>query len=248
MQPRSNILSKTYKPQPRQVDLDLIGLVGQSQIEALPVYPGDLDCILSDSADDVTFAKVLQPDNEYGQLPHERWLHGTSSPLYLVPRPVEAEPQGICSHCSRRKAPTNQLHLPRIDLALCACSYSPLNSYEQRKRCRQQPEPSEERHDFTSRWHLRKGSWGSQSRFSQSGGRAGLETGDGGFTGNQEACPEAAGHPVLRRRKSSASLNSKNSDFRPYGRHANQWLFGDFSVRAVVRDAWGRTLKRRRVG
>jgi hypothetical protein len=44
------------------------------------------------------------------------------------------------------------------------------------------------------------------------------------------------------RRDTNASAKSQggNEDFRYYGRHANQWLFNDFSVTDAVKKGWGR--------
>lgn len=47
--------------------------------------------------------------------------------------------------------------------------------------------------------------------------------------------------PELERRPSwedTRSNKSNKSGYQRYGRHANQWLFGDFSFRAIAKEAW----------
>lgn len=258
--PNSTRLIDSYKGPRRQRDFDLIGLDDQSLTDALPVYPGALDCVLSTSeplcsTDGDVFAKVLQPDSEYGQLPHERWLRGTSSPLYLpterLPRRRPARPGPW--EASEQTVPAEQPQDQRPSALV--------------------PWPSDNGAG-PSPWNLRKGprSWGSRSIFAADDRRVstnstskirtklhkrGMSAAQGSDDGrctsssrregksSAKHCSGDAARGDLRHQRSSTSLGS---DFKPYGRHANQWLFGDFSVRAAVKDALGRTGKRRRTG
>jgi hypothetical protein len=47
--------------------------------------------------------------------------------------------------------------------------------------------------------------------------------------------------------RSTASENGKE-EFRYYGRHANQWLFNDFSVTDAVRKGWARVFGKEKDG
>jgi hypothetical protein len=74
-----------------------------------------------------------------------------------------------------------------------------------------------------------------------------------GTTTSKESAHIAAGsfskprvHPRSRRSTKSNESSARRysgsggEDFRYYGRHANQWLFNDFSVTSAVRKGWGR--------
>ncbi|KAF1973208.1 hypothetical protein BU23DRAFT_554492 [Bimuria novae-zelandiae CBS 107.79] len=56
-----------------------------------------------------------------------------------------------------------------------------------------------------------------------------IEVGRGGFS-----------KPSLRRRRESSESAKSTPEFQYYGRHANTWLFNDFSVTESVRKGWGR--------
>jgi hypothetical protein len=47
-------------------------------------------------------------------------------------------------------------------------------------------------------------------------------------------------HPRSRRDTGGSEGANGNGEFRYYGRHANQWLFNDFSVTDTVRKGWGK--------
>ncbi|KAH3917257.1 hypothetical protein HBH56_054520 [Parastagonospora nodorum] len=50
-----------------------------------------------------------------------------------------------------------------------------------------------------------------------------------------------------RSRRDSAKIEG-NDDFRYYGRHANQWLFNDFSVTESIKKGWGKVFGKENEG
>lgn len=45
---------------------------------------------------------------------------------------------------------------------------------------------------------------------------------------------------IRNRRSSNESTKSQQREFQYYGRHANKWLFNDFSVTDTVKKGWGK--------
>ncbi|KAF2653359.1 hypothetical protein K491DRAFT_603036 [Lophiostoma macrostomum CBS 122681] len=46
--------------------------------------------------------------------------------------------------------------------------------------------------------------------------------------------------PSIRRRRASNESSKSHKEFQYYGRHANSWLFNDFSVTGTVKKGWDR--------
>jgi hypothetical protein len=46
--------------------------------------------------------------------------------------------------------------------------------------------------------------------------------------------------PRIRRRRESNESAKSQKEFQYYGRHANSWLFNDFSITDSVRKGWGK--------
>jgi hypothetical protein len=51
-----------------------------------------------------------------------------------------------------------------------------------------------------------------------------------------------------RRDTNGSNKSERNEEFRYYGRHANQWLFNDFSVTDSIRKGWGKVFGKEEEG
>jgi hypothetical protein len=50
--------------------------------------------------------------------------------------------------------------------------------------------------------------------------------------------------PSVRRRRASNESTKSQKEFQYYGRHANSWLFNDFSVTDTVKKRWGKVFSK----
>jgi hypothetical protein len=60
---------------------------------------------------------------------------------------------------------------------------------------------------------------------------------------NKESVEVDAGEfskPTIRRRRASDESSKSHKEFQYYGRHANSWLFNDFSISEHVKKRWGK--------